>query len=348
MYKWYHPYLVYCKGNSEIIFRNVHYNERRVTLPLSDFFIGFVDMEQEVLKRSGILDDWDAESDYDSNPPSENDDSDDFSEEGSEESFEGVPKRDSAVGGGLNESTKDARKSRKGLRQLTKVKMLDEDSEEKQENFEDLRIQEHAVHICFLSLNKSGYQLNVVKLFPYQPFQSQQPLWYKSKLQWKNSWIPQDQAVEAFLIRAQHCGKSKLEAGTVLVSQFGTSIEMVSLVNSFKHVSKLKNPQGHVAPRMLLQQKDLCANLDSKAEKLAESTFQVIYVKHDKEIGGSKLKVLDLHQGLKDPQYNLETFPGQFIEKLCLYNRTHLLWMNHNLNFYSAELKVNGKKTVLG
>ena len=70
---------------------------------------------------------------------------------------------------------------------------------------------------------------------------------------------------------------------------------MCSLVNGFKHVSKLKNPQGHVTPRMLLQEKSLCTNLDSKAERLSETIYQVIYVKHDKDIGGSKIKVLDLH-----------------------------------------------------
>lgn len=85
-----------------------------------------------------------------------------------------------------------------------------------------------------------------------------------------------------------------------MVSQFKNNIEMLSLVNNYKHVSKLKNPQGHVTPRMLIQRKDLCVNMDSKAEKL-EKTLQIIYIKHDKDIGGSKIKVIDLHAGIKDP-----------------------------------------------
>lgn len=50
-YKWIHPYMVYCKGNSELIFRNVHYNSNRVILPLTDFFIGFVQFDDDTIKN---------------------------------------------------------------------------------------------------------------------------------------------------------------------------------------------------------------------------------------------------------------------------------------------------------
>jgi hypothetical protein len=71
-------------------------------------------------------------------------------------------------------------------------------------------------------------------------------------------------------------------------------------------------------------------------------------VKHDKDIAGSKIKVVDLHSGTKAPVYTIKEFPGQFISKITLLDKSHLFWMTDGLTFHSAELKVNGKKTVLG
>jgi hypothetical protein len=69
---------------------------------------------------------------------------------------------------------------------------MDEETEKEPEKYEDLKIKQHSVQISFLTMNKSGYQLNVLKLFPYVEFSEQKPLWFKSKIQWRNNWITQD------------------------------------------------------------------------------------------------------------------------------------------------------------
>jgi hypothetical protein len=77
-------------------------------------------------------------------------------------------------------------------------------------------------------------------------------------------------------------------------------------------------------------------------------TYLLIYVSHNKDIGGSKIKVVDLHHGTKDPSYKLLEVQGNHVIKTALMDKNHLMWMDVILNISSAEIKVNGKKTFLG
>jgi hypothetical protein len=120
-YKWNFPYLFYCKGNSELVIRNMHRRNNRLVYEIKDYFICFTDLDKQVLKSGHITGrnmEGPDEEDFNSSPEDNYDQYGDeygsetpSEEDPSEKEDEGSNKEHDSEGG---ESEKSRRNSEEG------------------------------------------------------------------------------------------------------------------------------------------------------------------------------------------------------------------------------------------
>lgn len=128
-------------------------------------------------------------------------------------------------------------------------------------------------------------------------------------------------------------------------AQYKNKMVLRSLVGDYKSVVK-----KFARIRFITQKKDKIQGLPppKEGEEQIKDVQQIFYVQHT-DIGGSKIRTIDLHAGTKDPFSTIYENRSGKILNMTKVDETHILVVDEQLNVKTFEVRYDAlkKKSVL-